>query len=728
MVNTESTMQKIQAPVTGMSCSACAITLSKGLENLEGVSEIQVNYATETANIAFDPEKTDLNKIQKEVESLGYGLDFTEYTRAEKSKKAALELQKAKQRAIGSMVIGAIVMVLSMAFMDLQWSNYSMLILTGVLLSTFGSGFFTRSFKQIKKGSTTMDTLVALSAGAAFLFSAFATLFPSVFHENGMHPHVYFEAAAMVPAFILLGKWLEVKSKATAGEAIKNLLQQQPEFAKLIIDNQVVNTPINQIKTGDIIAVYAGDVIPVDGKIISGSSYVDESFFNGEALPIYKEESHKVLAGAKNLDGTLHISTSNVGSNSSLGKIMRFIEDAQGSKAPIQQLADKIAAVFVPIILGIAILTFVVWYFSGVDDALFKGFVATITVLAIACPCALGLATPTALMVGMGRAANMGILIRDAKSLEIAHKTNVVVFDKTGTLTEGKPAISRHIWHADETEFAPILLAMQQNSVHPLSIALVKFMERKHTAIKLPFVSTIPGKGMKSKYQGKTYYAGSEVLAKLTLPNVVIEDEHTAIHFFSSDEILASFYFKDTLKKDAAEAISKLSKSGIKSIILSGDPALKQEKEFLKLGISEYHGGKSPEEKLNFLRQLKQAEKTVTMVGDGINDAAALAEADLGIAMGSGADVAKEAAAVVISASNPLKVYQTIGLSSATVKTIKQNLFWAFIYNLIGVPIAAGVLYPINGFMLDPMFAGAAMALSSISVVLNSLRLKNKSI
>jgi Cu2+-exporting ATPase len=581
-----------------------------------------------------------------------------------------------------------------------------------------------------------MDTLVALSTGVAYIFSVFNTLFPEFWHERGLHAHVYFEAASVIIGFILLGKLLEEKAKGNTSSAIKKLMGLQPKTVTIVQDGGYqMEIPIEQVEIGNTIVVKPGEQIAVDGIVINGNSFVDESMLSGEPVPVLKNENDKVFAGTINQKGSFQFKADKVGSETMLAHIIKMVQDAQGSKAPVQKLVDKIAGIFVPIVIVIAVASFIVWNIFGGDNGFTQGLLALITVLVIACPCALGLATPTAIMVGVGKGAEKGILIKDAESLELAKKVNAVILDKTGTITEGKPVVTNDFWTEETPILKQILFSIEKQSEHPLADAVVSHLKNQNTVSITQFES-ITGKGAKAEIDGITYFIGNKRLIQeneILIENAVAQkanqwgnEAKTVIWFANTKKTIAILAIADQIKATSKKAIEELQLSGIEVYMLTGDNEMTAKAVSEKVGIKHYKAEVLPEHKAAFVKQLQQQGKVVAMVGDGINDSTALAQADVSIAMGKGSDIAMDVAKMTIISSDLTKIPEAIHLSKSTVRTIKQNLFWAFIYNLIGIPIAAGILYPINGFLLNPMIAGAAMALSSVSVVSNSLWLKYK--
>ncbi|KAA3691420.1 copper-translocating P-type ATPase, partial [Bacteroides salyersiae] len=600
-----------------------------------------------------------------------------------------------------------------------------------------GREFYINAWRQLKHGTSNMDTLVAVSTGIAYTFSVFNLLFPDFWLSRGIEPHIYFEAASVIIAFILLGRLLEERAKQNTSTAIKKLIGLQPKTVTIIVDSDERTVPITAVQTGDTILVKPGERIAVDGMVVTGESYVDESMLNGEPVPLHKQSGKKVFAGTINQKGTFRFVADKIGSDTILAQIIRMVQDAEGSKAPVQKLVDKIARFFVPAIISISIIAFVAWIFLAPTNGFTNGLLAMVTVLIIACPCALGLATPTAIMVGIGKGAEKGILIKDAQSLEIAQKIDTIILDKTGTITAGHPVVVESLWENGFEHTRKILYSLEKLSGHPLSDAVVKTLQNEKE-ISIDKFENVPGKGVKGMVGSQTYYVGNLSLLNdnhitiashlQELANKWTQKAKTLVWFADSTQAIAAIALTDEIKQTSAEAISQLQKMGVEVYMLTGDNAISAQAISRKVGINHYKAGVLPNEKAQFIKELQANGKTVGMVGDGINDSAALAQADLSIAMGQGSDIAVDTAMATILSSDLLKIPETIRLSQLTIKTIYQNLFWAFIYNLIGIPIAAGIFYSVNGFLLNPMWASAAMAFSSVSVVLNSLRLKRKRI
>lgn len=727
-------------PVTGMGCAGCAATIDKTLNATNGIEHSSVNFATSTVAVEYQPSVLKAEDIRAVVQSVGYDLVLADEDEANDILETAHQekYNDLKRRTTFAIILSLPVMIVSMVFMNIPYANVIMLALATPVVFWLGRSFFINAWAQLKRGTSNMDTLVALSTGIAYLFSVFNMLFPDFWLSKGLTPHVYFEAASMIIAFILLGKLLEEKAKGKTSEAIKKLMGLQPKTVTVeLSDGSHKVVAIKDVQICYTVVVKPGEKVAVDGLVVSGSSYVDESMLSGEPTAVIKETGSSVYAGTVNQKGSFKFRATKVGKDTVLSRIIKLVKEAQGSKAPVQKLVDKIAAVFVPAIIIISIVSFIVWVVFDAENGFTHGLLAMVTVLVIACPCALGLATPTAIMVGIGKGAERGILIKDAESLEVAKKVDTVVLDKTGTITEGKPEVTDIVWIADEAKYKTVFAGLEQLSEHPLSDAIVNHLGADGVSIE-NFVS-LTGKGIKGEYGGTTYYAGSvKMMNEFGVSvNTDVAVEHlkqladhrkTVVCFFDSDKLIAIVGVADRIKPSSVEAIRELQTEGIEVYMLTGDNERTAESVANEAGIKHYKADVMPEDKSDFVKNLQQQGRVVAMVGDGINDSAALAQADLSIAMGKGSDIAIDVAKITIISSDLKKIVEAITLSKHTNSTIKQNLFWAFIYNVIGIPLAAGVLYPLTGFLLNPMIAGAAMAMSSVSVVTNSLRLKSKKI
>ncbi len=705
-----------------------------------GVDKAEVNYATQSVKVLYHTDQVQPADFQKAVQSVGYDLILDVESGQEKQEEVQRSnYESLKKRMIASAVLTLPVVVIGMFMMDIPYANYIMLVFTTPVLFVFGKNFFINAFKQAKYGKANMDTLVALSTGIAYLFSVFNTFFPEFWHNRGLHPHVYFEAAAVVIVFIMLGKLLEERAKSNTSSAIKKLMGLQPKTVLLITSEGEKEIALTDVHIGDQLLVRSGEKIPVDGVVFQGSSYVDESMISGEPVAVSKNEGDKVYAGTINQKGSFRFTAEKVGGETMLAQIIKMVQDAQGSKAPVQKLVDKIAGIFVPVVMAIALLTLITWILVGGENAFTQGMLAMVTVLVIACPCALGLATPTAIMVGIGKGAESGILIKDAEALEQGYKVNAVILDKTGTLTKGKPEVTEMIWetgiNGKKEKLMEVFFALEQQSEHPLAEAIVNHIKPQLTsAVAVSNFNSITGKGVQADFDGNTYWAGSHKILKdqqIQISNdlqqkadVLQQAANTVIYFADQHQVFAIVAIADQLKERSADAVKILQDMGIAVYMLTGDNQQTAAAVAQQTGISQYKAEVLPSDKADFVKELQAQGKVVAMIGDGINDSHALAQADVSIAMGKGSDIAIDVAKITLVSSDLMMVPKALRLSKLTVRTIRQNLFWAFIYNLIGIPIAAGVLYPINGFLLNPMIAGAAMALSSVSVVGNSLRLK----
>lgn len=735
----KSNVQKRSLPVTGMTCAACANSVETILKKSGGVLYANVNFANNTALVEYD-DSTNPEALQKALQAVGYDLIIDAEDPSEVQEDLRQKhYQEIKRRTIWSATLTLPVFILGMFFMDWVPGRWISLVLTIPILFWLGRSFFINAFKQARHGKANMDTLVSLSTGIAFIFSLFNTLFPDFWHARGIHPHLYYEAATVIITFITFGKLLEERAKSNTSSAIKKLMGLQPKTLKVMLNGEEVEMPINQVEVGHTIIVRPGEKIPVDGQVISGSSNVDESMITGEPVPVQKQKGEPVFAGTVNQKGSFRFIAQKVGGATLLAQIIQMVREAQGSKPPVQKLVDKIAGIFVPVVIAISIATFIAWMVFGGEDAFTHALLTSIAVLVIACPCALGLATPTAIMVGIGKGAENNILIKDAESLELGHRVTSIVLDKTGTITEGKPVVTNFEWIYEQEidHHLSVLMAMESQSEHPLAEAVVHFLRSKDTKPgAIEGFESITGKGVTafSSDGEQQFFVGNERLMKLN--NIPIsadtrkyltqwqQEAKTAILFAGNGEILAVMAIADAIKPTSASAVETLHQRGIEVYMLTGDNRETAAEVARQVGLQHFEAEMMPADKADFVKNLQQQGKIVAMVGDGINDSHALAQADVSIAMGKGSDIAMDVAKMTIISSDLQAIPKALKLSQKTVAGIRQNLFWAFIYNIIGIPVAAGLLYPINGFLLDPMIAGAAMALSSVSVVSNSLRLK----
>ncbi|MBG8554363.1 heavy metal translocating P-type ATPase [Hymenobacter guriensis] len=729
-------LTQLTVPITGLSCAACAGSAESMLKAQPGVAAAGVNFATQTVALAFDTSQVQLPQLQQALQSVGYDLIVDEDNATDKQAELQQRhYQDLRRKTIWSAMLAAPVVVLGMFWMEAPYANQMMLVLSLPVL-WLGRNFYVGAWRQARHGRANMDTLVALSTGIAFLFSAFNTLYPDFWHRRGVHPHVYFEAATVIIVFILLGKLLEERAKSNTSSAIKKLMGLQPKTVRVMENDQEQEIPAVQVRIGHEVVVRPGEKVPVDGVVTSGSSFVDESMISGEPVPKEKTAGASVFAGTVNQKGAFRFRAEKVSGATVLAQIIQMVQQAQGSKAPVQQLVDKIAGVFVPVVLGIALLSFTAWLLLGGENGLTQGLLALVTVLVIACPCALGLATPTAIMVGVGKGAEHNILIKDAESLELGYKVNAVVLDKTGTITEGKPEVTDLHWlvaDAEQPGYRAVLLAIEAQSEHPLAEAVVRYLPGTPPA-SLTMFNSLTGRGVEARSAGELYLVGNRRLLQehelLLTPDVeqlasqLQQQAKTVVFFADNRRVLAVVAIADRVKETSRQAVARLQQQGIAVYMLTGDNAQMAQAVAAQVGVEHFRAEVLPADKAAFVQQLQAEGKVVAMVGDGINDSQALAQADVSIAMGHGSDIAMDVAKMTLITSDLNLVPKALLLSRKTVQTIRQNLFWAFIYNLIGIPIAAGLLYPFNGFLLNPMIAGAAMALSSVSVVSNSLRLR----
>lgn len=724
-------------PVLNMTCASCASSSQANLNRQLGVVNAEVNYGTGMGKIEYIPTLVSPENLKNALVEVGYDLVIDESKNQDEEIEQLHEekYKTLKNKVIWALIFGVPLFIIGMFFMDMPYGNYIMWALSTPILFIFGQQFFVGAWKQLKNKSANMDTLVALSTSVAYLFSIFNTLFPEYWHSKGLHAHPYFEAAGLIIVFILIGKLMEERAKGNTSEAIKKLIGLKPNNVLVVKDGNQVEIKIEDVQIGDLIIAKPGDKIAVDGIIVSGESFIDESSLTGEPIPVEKGIDTNVFSGTLNQNSSIQYKALKVGNDTLLAQIIQSVKNAQGSKAPVQQLVDKIAGVFVPIVIIIAILTFITWLVLGQENAFTMALLSMITVLVIACPCALGLATPTAIMVGMGKGAEQGILIKNAESLELSKKIDTIILDKTGTITEGKPKVQELIWFDDSAK--NILYTIENNSQHPLAKAITEHIGKQDILPELK-IEDISGKGLKANILNNVYYVGKT--SWITELNIQIDEKieeaiqdfttknYTTSFFGNDEKVLGLIGISDEIKATSVEAINAFHEKGIEVWMVTGDNEFSANAIAKKVGIDQVVANALPNDKMNIIKDLQQKGKVVAMVGDGINDSAALAQADVSIAMGNGSDIAIDVAEVTLIGGDLTKIDHAINLSTQTVKTIHQNLFWAFIYNVIGIPIAAGVLYPINGFLLDPMIAGAAMALSSVSVVTNSLLLKYKKI
>lgn len=739
-------------PIVGMHCASCVNVLERSLKKVSGVQEATVNLASEKATVSFDPSQTTPGDLEAAVAHVGYKALLSEQidqqaTEKNRKKKELRQLQYRVKLALGLgglIVIGSFPGIMQFAPQFLQ--NFFIQFLLAIPVQVWaGWPFYQATLPSLKHRTANMDTLVALGTTVAFIYSVFVTFFPHIISQAGIEPMPYFDVATIVIGLILLGRYFEAKAKLSTSDAIKKLIGLQARTARIIKNNKEENIPIEEVVIGDIIQVKPGEKIPVDGEIIEGESSIDESMVTGESIPVEKHKGDKVIGATMNTTGSFMYKATKVGQDTMLAQIIRLVEEAQGSKAPIQRLADSISSYFVPIVIMLAIATFVIWYLFGPQPVLLRAILTSVTVLIIACPCAMGLATPTAIMVGTGKGAQKGILIRDAESLETANKINTVVFDKTGTLTNGKPEVTAIVTFAQKRTINDILLfaaSLEVGSEHPLATAVINKAKAKRLVLeKVEKFKAITGFGVEgeiwSKKMRTLLLLGNRKMIEKSKLVITKEQEdsinqlerkgNTVMILSFDKEIAGLIAVADTIKESAKEGVAALKRMHIQPVMITGDNQSTAHAIAHQVGIEKIYAEVLPADKEKIVKEL-QKSGVVAMVGDGINDAPALAAADVGIAMGTGTDVAIEAADITLVNKNLQSVAEAVTLSKQTMTIIKQNLFWAFGYNIILIPVAMGVLFPFFGLLLSPIFASAAMAMSSISVVTNSLRLKGSSL
>ena len=736
---------KQEYPVLGMGCATCAARVEQALKAQKGVVQATVNFAAQTALVEYDHEVCTAAQLRQSVRDAGYDLVLKQDARqAEAAAQASRHKQwmSTRNRAIGAVVLSLAVWAMQMLAPSSLPCALGMWALSTPVVLWFGRGFFVQAAAQLRHRTAGMDLLVATGTGVAYLYSIVLLLLHLRQQDGGMLPHLYFESASMIITFVLIGRLLEARAKGHTTDALRSLMSLSPRTVTATdAQGNTREVRIEEVQAGDLLLARGGEHVAVDGTVVSGISHVDESMLTGESLPVSKQEGSSVYAGTTNLQGTLTYRATGVGEDTMLAHIIRMVREAQGSKAPVQRVADRVAAVFVPTIMTLSVLTLVAWGMLGGAQGWSMGITAAVSVLVVACPCALGLATPTAITVGIGRAASEGILVQDAAALEEACRTNAVVLDKTGTLTTGRPTVTDACWAHEDSMAPAVLLALESCSTHPLAQAITRYLHEKHATLAdasslltLEHHTTLPGLGIEARVQGIPYLLGNRSLLEsrgVRLEGQLAEacdrmqsEGHTLVLLANEQEALAVLGVSDPLKDTSRQAVDTMHAMGIEVHMLTGDHAQAAQAIARAAGITHGQASVLPDGKEQYIRQLQAQGKHVAMVGDGINDSAALATANLSIAMGQGSDMAKDVAMLTIMGSDLLQVGQAIRLSRLTVRTIRQNLFWAFVYNLTGVPVAAGVLYPLCGLMLDPMYAGMAMAMSSISVVANSLRIK----
>ncbi|MDR3143236.1 MAG: heavy metal translocating P-type ATPase [Tannerellaceae bacterium] len=731
-------IDKRTVPVLGMGCAACANYVEDTVRKLPGVEEATVNFAANTLSVTFRPSDISLEDTQTAVRVAGYDLVIEDTSDA---MEAGEEINRKSDKRLrrntaGAWILAIPLAVLGMVFMHLPYANQVMMALAFASMLLFGRSFYINGLRHALRGNANMDTLVALSTSIAFLFSLFNTFYPQFWTSRGLEPHVYYEAPGIIIAFVLSGKLLEERAKHSTSSAIKELMELQPKTARKVIDGKEEEALISTLKVGDLINVRPGEKIPVDGRLVKGASFVDESMLSGEPVAAEKTPGDNVLAGTVNQKGAFTMQATGVGHATVLAQIIRTVQEAQGSKAPVQRIVDRISRLFVPAVVIIAVVTLLVWLVAGGASFFSYGLLAAVSVLVIACPCALGLATPTALMAGIGKAAERHILIKDACALENLCKIDTIVLDKTGTLTEGAPQVTDSYWLSESNiRYLDILYTAELKSEHPLASAVIKWMEDSGASVFEPeHFESITGQGVCMKADNKTCWVGNKKMSDRF--HTVIPDKaakhiahwdkagYSIVYYGEESVLLAVLAITDRIRKTSPAAIESFKKQGIEVHLLTGDTQRSAGTTAAALGIKHFKAGVSPNDKDEYIKALQRSGKKVAMIGDGINDSQALARADVSIAMGKGADIAMDVAMVTLITPDLSLFSKAVRISKQTVRLIRQNLFWAFIFNLTGIPLAAGVLYPVSGLLLNPMIAGAAMAFSSVAVVTNSLRLK----
>lgn len=718
-------MAKATLPVLEMSCVVCAGNVERTVSGLDGVVSASVNFAANNITVDYDPKKISLQDMKAAVQAAGYDLviDTADSARQEAERNAYIAL---RNKLVVAWVLAVPVMALSM-WGKAIWTEWAAAMMATVLLAYSGMEFYTKAWKMAKAKSANMDTLVAMSTAVAWLFSMFLLIFPDFSESHGMGHYVYFDSATMIVAFVLTGRLLEERAKNSTTSAIRSLMDLQPPMAWLVGDDGTEKeVPTSQIQPGNTIRIRPGGRVPVDGIVVDGNSFVDESMLTGESVQVEKVQGCNVFAGTINGNGTMAVEATKNSDNTVLAQIVAMVREAQGSKAPVQRIADVISKYFTFVVISLAIITLVTWIAIGGNACLSHAIVCAVSVLVIACPCALGLATPTAITVGIGKAAENHILIKDASALEKACKVSAVVLDKTGTVTEGKPAVTGLEISPDTTAGQlGVLLSAEKQSEHPLAADIVSYLEKEGIApAVLDSFKSVAGKGLEMKANRCSYWAGNSRMAKENGTVPESETNGTTVYFGADSNLLATVTLIDRTKPTAHDAISRMKDMGLKVVMLTGDNETSADIAAKEAGIEEYVASVLPDDKDKYVQKLQADGHKVAMVGDGINDSQALARADVSIAMGSGNDIAMETAMMTFTTSDLRLIPESLRLSKRTMRIVKQNLFWAFIYNVIGIPVAAGALFPAFGITLDPMWASAAMALSSVTVVTNSLRLK----
>ncbi len=754
--------------IKGMHCASCASIIERTFKKTEGVESIQVNYGTENAKMSFDPSKTTLEALSKKIEPLGYSIimpTVDDMSTSADDRAAQIGIDQSKREKLAeiasqkNLVMSAIPLAIISIFI-MGWdilAQFKLIAVPSLNLSEFfhhllpimatytlfvvGKPYLLGMYRFFRYGKANMDTLIGIGTSVAFLYSFIVMALEEPLRQFINVDHTYYDVTIVVITFIALGKYLEARSKLKTGDAIEKLLNLQAKTALVIRGGKEIEISINEVKHGDSIIIKPGSKIPVDGVVTEGVSFIDEAMITGEPMPVEKKAGDSVVAGTINTNSTFTFKATKVGSETLLAHIVKMVQDAQGSKAPIQALADKISSVFVPVVLVISFVALLIWltvgtYYLGFSQALSFGLTSFVGILVIACPCALGLATPTAIIVGVGKGAREGILIKDAATLEKLHKVNVVVVDKTGTITRGKPELTslKNYSKLSDEKVLSILAGLEKKSEHPIAHAIIEYAKEIEIDIaSVQDFEIIKGKGLKGRFTDTEYFAGntkliSDLRFSFDVKSLQAETSQgkTPVILATKNEVIAVVMVADAIKSEAIEAVKNLHKLGIKTVMLTGDNKNTAQAIAKEVGIDEVVAEVLPEDKLNKIKELQKQGNIVAMAGDGVNDAPALAQADVGIAMGTGTDVAIETAGITLLHGDISKLVKAIKLSKMTMRGIKQNLFWAFIYNLAGIPLAAGLFYPVFGWLLNPIFAGLAMAFSSVSVVANSLRIRGQ--
>ncbi|WP_088888997.1 heavy metal translocating P-type ATPase [Leptolyngbya ohadii] len=749
----QTTLDQATLKLRGMSCASCANNIEQAIKSVPGVTECSVNFGAEQASIVYNPQQTDLGEIQDAVSEAGYSsfsLQEQEMVTGEDDAEKVARLAEQRDLTRKVWVGGIISTILAIGGLPAMTGLHIPLIpawlhnfwlqavLTAPVLFWCGQQFFVNGWKAFKRHNATMDTLIALGTAAAYFYSLFVTLFPGFLITQGLTPAVYYEVAAIVITLILLGRLFENRAKGQTSEAIRKLMGLQARTARIVRNGKEQEVPINEVLPGDIVAVRPGEKIPVDGEIINGASTIDESMVTGESVPVKKQAGDEVIGATINKTGSFQFRATRVGKDTFLAQIVKLVQEAQGSKAPIQRLADRVTGWFVPVVIAIALLTFLIWF--NVMGNLTLAIITTVEVLIIACPCALGLATPTSIMVGTGKGAENGILIKGAESLELAHKIQTIVLDKTGTLTQGKPTVTDFITvngtaNGNEMKLIQLAASLERNSEHPLAEAVVRYAQSQQVELKdVQQFEAVAGSGVEGYVSGHLVQIGTgRWMRELNIETQVLQerkeqleaDGKTAVWLAVDGKMQGVMGIADALKPSSVAAVRALKRLGLQVVMLTGDNQRTAEAIAREVGIVRVLAEVRPDQKAATVQSLQSEGKIVAMVGDGINDAPALAQADVGIAIGTGTDVAIAASDITLISGDLQGIVTAIQLSRATLRNIRQNLFFAFIYNVAGIPIAAGILYPFFGWLLSPVVAGAAMAFSSVSVVSNALRLRN---